>query len=359
MLKIRFSRFLVGSVVVALIAGCASAFPSAAAEGRLGRFGSAAATAAQSQPIGVEEAKEIAFQHAGVSQSQANWSSAGLDFDHGRLTYDVNFMTGQAVYYYDIDALTGVVLDYDHKAVGSLPEGNAGMGGASGDVTQTAGALGLDAAKSIALDRAGIDAANATFIYAGRQRRGAGFVYGLKFLSGGRVYYAQVDPASGDILVFHLDTQQSFSPGAASSGADVGAESAQSAALAHAGVGTGETVFLYVTPEYEHGQRIYRADFFANQREYRYEIDAASGEIWSMYEEMHHLVNPPEGSYLNEGEIKAVVEQAAGSAGIYTKFRMDIEHERMIYEGKMKSGWVEYDFKIDAATGTILEWEID
>ena len=32
---------------------------------------------------------------------------------------------------------------------------------------------------------------------------------------------------------------------------------------------------------------------------------------------------------------------------------------RVVYEGEMRDGWTEYEFTLDAVTGTILEWDVD
>jgi len=31
----------------------------------------------------------------------------------------------------------------------------------------------------------------------------------------------------------------------------------------------------------------------------------------------------------------------------------------VLYEGEMRSGWMEYEFEIDAVTGAILDWDAD
>lgn len=44
---------------------------------------------------------------------------------------------------------------------------------------------------------------------------------------------------------------------------------------------------------------------------------------------------------------------------VIEKIKMDEDDGRLIYEGEMKEGYIEYEFKIDAATGIIIEWDID
>ena len=60
--------------------------------------------------IGAEKAKEIAFAHAGVAASDVGFSKAELDFDDGRIGYEVDFSSGTVEYEYEVDALSGAVL---------------------------------------------------------------------------------------------------------------------------------------------------------------------------------------------------------------------------------------------------------
>ena len=62
--------------------------------------------------IGVGEAKSIALDAAGVSSGSAVFSKAKLERDDGRQIYDIEFyVAGVAEYEYEIDALTGDIID--------------------------------------------------------------------------------------------------------------------------------------------------------------------------------------------------------------------------------------------------------
>lgn len=67
-------------------------------------------------------------------------------------------------------------------------------------------------------------------------------------------------------------------PPAQASG-DIGAEEAKVIALDHAGVKAKDTVFLYAELDYDDGLRVYDVEFFSENKEYDYKIDAATGEI--------------------------------------------------------------------------------
>ena len=61
--------------------------------------------------IGVERAKEIALQHAGLSSSGVNFDKAEFDHDDGRAEYEIEFHHNFREYEYTIDAASGTILE--------------------------------------------------------------------------------------------------------------------------------------------------------------------------------------------------------------------------------------------------------
>jgi len=64
--------------------------------------------------ISLEEAKNIAFDHAGVDGSNADFDDEELSSDDGILYYELEFSIDDDEYEYDIHAHTGNIIDYDH-----------------------------------------------------------------------------------------------------------------------------------------------------------------------------------------------------------------------------------------------------
>ena len=65
----------------------------------------------QAEYIGIDAAKAVALESAGVAEDDAVFSTAGLDKRNGMDYYAVDFTAGGQSYEYDIDAVTGVVID--------------------------------------------------------------------------------------------------------------------------------------------------------------------------------------------------------------------------------------------------------
>lgn len=71
-----------------------------------------------SQPqakITADKAKEIALSHAEITASDAAFIKAELDYDDGRLIYDIEFVAKNIEYEYEIDADSGKIIDFDKE----------------------------------------------------------------------------------------------------------------------------------------------------------------------------------------------------------------------------------------------------
>jgi uncharacterized membrane protein YkoI len=67
----------------------------------------------QKQRISKESALKIALRHAGFSKSQVTYTHTSLETDDGRLEYSVEFVKDNIEYEYDIDAITGKIIEWD------------------------------------------------------------------------------------------------------------------------------------------------------------------------------------------------------------------------------------------------------
>ena len=63
--------------------------------------------------ISVDEAKNIALSHAGFSLSEVTFSKTKLERDDGIMIYEIEFYKGRVEYEYEINALTGDIIEFD------------------------------------------------------------------------------------------------------------------------------------------------------------------------------------------------------------------------------------------------------
>ena len=86
-------------------------------DGSSGQAAANSGSVADADYIGADKAKSIALEDAGVSASDASFTKAKLDRDDGRYQYDIEFYAGDYEYEYEIDAISGKVLDRDSDSI--------------------------------------------------------------------------------------------------------------------------------------------------------------------------------------------------------------------------------------------------
>ena len=227
-----------------------------------------------------------------------------------------------------------------------------------------AGFIGLDAAKAIALENAGVAESAATFSATELDRQSGSGVYTIDFTANGQSYAYDIDALTGSIL--------SGAPEAAgsSAGTAITAQQAQEIALSHAGLSSSQVSFIRSKLDWDDGRRVYEVEFYntSNYTEYDYEIDAASGDILSYDHDAEYYQRPSTGtgsSGSSGGSAAISTEQAKqialarvpGATDI--RIHLDRDDGRLEYEGSIYYGSWEYEFTIDATTGAIREWERD
>lgn len=216
--------------------------------------------------------------------------------------------------------------------------------------------IGEAEARAAALKQADVAEGDTSWIFAKRDYEDGRLEYEVEFLSGSWKYEVDVDAATGAVTGFDRDRKGRSRY--AQAGTDIGAEKARTLALEHAGVE--DALFLKTELDYEDGLRVYEVEFYAGGREYDYEIDAAEGTVLKFdYDIEWYTPAASDAECLSADQIKQIVEKTAGTTGVYTEFELDMDDGRLLYEGELRSGRMEYEFEIDACTGAILDWDAD
>ena len=288
-------------------------------------------TAQTAEYIGIEAAKETALKSAGLTEDQADFSTAGLDSRDGTFFYQVNFEAEGMEYDYAIDAVTGVVIEENSVAADDGAEAT----GAAASEAETSGAAADDGAEAVGA-AASKDAAGDA-------------AYGAVQASGA----AQASEAA----------QTSAAAQNASDSGMIGEEKAKEIALNHAGLTEDQTQRLWVKRDYDDGRSIYEVEFYGEGRdEYDYEIDAVTGEIVAFDTDLHdHGTAPSEGqSQVSEEQVRqTVLERVPGASAENIFLHLEWDDGRLEYEGELIYDNMEYEFKIDAYSGAVTEWEAE
>jgi len=248
----------------------------------------------QTQMIPMEEAQEAALKAADIVAADADISATTLSEVAGVACYKVEFTSGEYAYAYTINAETGAVMEM------SSQEQNAQ---ASGTQTETAD----PAAPAPAQTSEPATAQNAT---------GTG----------------TVDEAA-----------------------------AQKIALEHAGVKAADATITKSKLDYEDGRQVYDIEWYVGGAKYDYEIATDTGEIISSAYEEKTMGADSKNVTVSEADAKkTALDRVSGATDkdLY-EWKLDYDDGRPEYEGKIIYGGTEYEFTIDAATGSVMEWDAE
>lgn len=273
-------------------------------------------------------------------------------------------------------------------AAGLTACGGTGGTAAAGDVTETEAA-------SIAMEHAGVKEDDALSLRVSQEEEDGVAVYDVEFATADRRYHCDVVRSSGEVLNFSYNavtsgddqaddgaaaqtsgTQESSASAAqtddasassaqqstASSGA-IDEAQARSIALEHAGVAESDAKFYRVERDNDDGRAVYEVEFYSGNTEYDYEISAETGEILSYDSDIEGWAaqsGNAEGSAVTlEQARELVLERVPGAAASDVQIEQDREDGRDIYEGEVYYDRTEYEFEIDASTGSFIKWSVD
>ena len=281
----------------------------------------------------------------------------------------------------------------------------AGCGAAApaADQTQTRqpSYISMAQAQTAALEAASIDAASADISSSTLDEVAGVSCYKVEFTAGGRAYDYSINAETGEVLEMSVhdeaaapaDTPQTDAPVSgtattpASGSSHAASTSVQAApntnasagkvdearakeiALTHAGVKAADATITKSKLDYEDGRQVYEIEFYVSgssgYTEYDYEIEAATGKIVSYDHDAESYAPPAQSTNSGVKVTEATAKKTALSrvSGATEKdiyeWKLDYDDGRTEYEGKIIYGGMEYEFTINAATGTVTEWDAE
>ena len=159
----------------------------------------------------------------------------------------------------------------------------------------------------------------------------------------------------------------------ASTGNYITVERAKQIALNDAGVAEANAVFLRANLDWDDGRMQYEVEFYSGNTEYDYDIDAVTGAILSSDRELENFQiwnngasrpsgntgSASSGNYITAERAQQIALAETPSGSTVVKCQFDWDDGRAQYEIEIRNGWTEYEFEIDAVTGTIFSRDID
>lgn len=366
--------------------------------------------------IGVDKAKAIALENAGIKEKDVKDLEVELDRERTAVVYEVSFDAQGYEYDYDIDAVSGDIVRTRREIddAGRLPAATANddtltteAPAETENVPETTTAatepakqtqpttpttvvehsaedyIGADRAKEIALSHAGLAEADVWDLKSELDMERGVVVYDVDFDGENYDYDYEIDAFNGDILRSDKERENNVRPAAtnattANSGNYIGEARAKEAALKHAGLSESDVWDLKAELDREHGTVVYDVSFETENYDYDYDIDAVSGEVVRSEKEPENNVRPTatsdSGNYIGTDRAKEIALDHAGlTANGVIKLKAEFDHDDhgyehdhdhgnhehcdAIYEVSFEANGYEYDYDIDAVSGDILHSE--
>lgn len=271
--------------------------------------------------VGAEAAKQKALEAASLTAAEVSFTSTDMNTRNGLDYYQICFQAGGQSYQYDVDALTGVVIN---------AQGPAADAGQS-EPPQTTQTQETDAPSTPAPDP---DPSS------------------VPSPSPSPVPVVTQPPATGNPSTTGAQTRDY-----------IGEAEAKRVALAHAGLTENQVSLIRVKLDFDDGRWMYDVEFFSsNREEYDYEIDAYTGAVISYDFDAEY--NP----YQQTGTGPITAEQArqivlarvpGATAANIREFKTDYDDGALKYEGEIIYNGMEYEFEVDAYSGLVREWSAE
>lgn len=253
----------------------------------------AGSTASDKAYIGTEKAKAAALAHVNVKEADIFDLEIDFDYEYGKMIYEVDFDTKDREYEIHVDALTGKIV----TAHSAYDKNTAEATTAAAE--QTAKDIGKEKAREIALNKAGVKAADVSDLRVTSDYDDGRLEYNVEFVHEKKKYEYEIDAQSGNITDYDIDYHSAldeiedkyddddndYIPSATpeNNGVNVDkeitADQAKQIALNKAGVKEADVTRLKVEKDYDDGITEYNVEFRYNGKDYEYEINGSTGTI--------------------------------------------------------------------------------
>lgn len=237
-------------------------------------------------------------------------------------------------------------------------------------------------AKAIALENAGVNEENVVFLYAEQDEDGGRLIYEVELITkANEEYDYEILMDTGEILGISYEKKVYPVREGNSANQDITVEKARELALNHAGVAADKAIWIKQKKDFEDGRLVYELEFYTDgYQEYEYDIDGTDGEVmaWEFEADSAYArrdaarrLEQAEGSVGKKNEEKGLFRLADVKATVlkqadveenqvtWGRVHRTFDDGKLVYEGKFYANSLEYEFKIDAATGAVADWDVE
>ena len=303
----------------------------------------AANVAAKSSAIGEANAQNYAFADAGVDPASATILKTEFDFDDGHFLYEIDFLANGYEYEYQVKSSDGRILKRELEPTGAAMTAQAAT---AQNQTQNAAAQDATTQNAATQDVVQNQTQDST---------------------------AQNATAQGDVqnqtqnaAAQNTATQNAAPANNTQASAQISLDDAKNTALSDAGVSAADVTYTKDHLDYDDGISVYEIEFYTANQSYDYEIDATTGAVRK--KSIESFQSPAgtnagvqnSGSYIDADAAKSIALNHAGLSSsdvTFSKTKLEMDDGYTCYEVEFYHGRTEYDYKIDALSGNILEFD--
>ena len=157
----------------------------------------------ETDKISIEEAKNIALKHANLTSDKVSFIKVESDLDNGIEKYDIEFYYENTEYDYEINAVTGEIIEYDYDVENYNITNNENTGN-NKSLNETV-KISIEQAKEIALKHANLTANEVTFGNIELDSDDGVQKYDIKFYNNNIEYDYEIDANTGDIVSYERE----------------------------------------------------------------------------------------------------------------------------------------------------------
>lgn len=235
-------------------------------------------------------------------------------------------------------------------------------------------------AKAIALENAGVKEESVVFLYAEQDVDDGKMVFEVELVTkANEEYDYKILVDTGEIMGISYE-KKAYLVQNENSVKEITLEKAREAALAHAGADADKVTWIKQKKEFDDGRLLYELEFYTDTyQEYEYEISGTNGEViawefdadssYARRDAAKRLEQTESNAGREEGKLPIRLEEAKAAALKQADVKDDqvtwgrvhrtFDDGKMIYEGKFYYNSLEYEFEVDAATGAVIDWDVE
>ncbi|MCD8327514.1 MAG: PepSY domain-containing protein [Ruminococcus sp.] len=337
--------------------------------------------------ITLDDAKQIALADEGISENDATFTEAKLEYDDGISIYSIDFYTSDTEYEYEINASTGDV--YSKSKETFLASDT--------ETTDSSSSITLEQAKALVLEDAGLSESEVTFIKAANDTDDGVAVYDIEFNTASKEYEYEIRVSDGKIIDKSIEalkqsanstsTQNTVSTSAdntssntttttttttaANNSSSISLEDAKAIALSDAGLSKSDVTFTKAKSDTDDGVAVYDIEFVTSSSEYEYEIRVSNGAIVDKSVEAikttkttttSQTVTSSSTSSISLDKAKSIALSDAGlskSDVTFTKAKTDNDDGVQVYDIEFTTSSKEYEYEVRASDGKILDKSVE